>query len=72
MMTTTSRVDIKVSLAQLKAIKSIADETASIRVSTMDALLGYFITVLNRVLEQAIEQIMTVADVRFWQFLPAT
>jgi len=40
MMTTTSRVDIKLSLAQLKAIKSMADETASIRACTMDALLG--------------------------------
>jgi hypothetical protein len=64
MMTTTSRVDIKLSLAQLKAIKSMADETASIRVSTMDALVGYFITVLNRVSEQPIEQIVTVADYR--------
>jgi hypothetical protein len=72
MMTTTSRVDIKLSLAQLKAIKSMADETASIRVSTMDALVGYFITVLNRVSEQPIEQIVTVADVRCWKFLPAT
>ena len=64
MMTTTSRVDIKVSLAQLKAIKSIADKTASIRISTMDALVAYFITVLNRVSEQPIGQIMTVASVR--------
>ena len=64
MMTTTSRVDVKLSLAQLKAIKSIADKTASIRISTMDALVAYFITVLNRVSEQPIGQIMTVASVR--------
>jgi len=64
MMSTTSRVDIKLSLGQLKAIKRMADETASIRVSTMDALLAYFITVLNRVSEQPIEQIVTVTDYR--------
>jgi hypothetical protein len=63
MLSTTSRVDFKVTLAELTAIRDLANKSAGQRVSTMDSILAYLVTVLNATLEIPIQTIMHVVEV---------
>lgn len=58
-----SRLDMTFSSDQLQSIKASATRDSNDRVSTMDALAAYLITVLNRVSLVPIQQVMNVVEV---------
>jgi hypothetical protein len=63
MQSSTSRVDIKLTLAVLIAIRGTAIKSAGERVSTMESLVAYLVTVLNRVEDVPIRRIFNVVEV---------
>jgi hypothetical protein len=60
---TTSRVEIKFTSDQLRAIRTAAEREATNKISTSDALAGYLITVLNRISPVAIENVTNIISV---------
>ena len=62
---TTSRVEIKFTASQLKAIRAAAEREATNKISTSDALSGYLVTVLNRISPVTIENITNIISVSF-------
>jgi hypothetical protein len=69
MQSTTSHVHIKLSLAEIMAIRAMVMRSTEIRLSTMDTLAAYLITVLNRIEDVPIQgRIFSVVDVRNTQF----
>jgi hypothetical protein len=60
---TTSHIQVKFTATQLKAIRAMADLEATNRISTSDALIGYLVTVLNRISPVAIEHIISILNV---------
>lgn len=66
MLTTTERVDIRVTRQQLDALKTKANRnTDNVRVSAVDALAGYFATVWNRIDGTPIQEIAHLLSVGF-------
>jgi hypothetical protein len=63
MFLTTSRVDFKVTQAELIIISDLANKSAGQRVSTMDSIIAYLVTVLNSTLEVPIQTIIHVVEV---------
>jgi hypothetical protein len=61
---TTSRVDIKLTFAEIMAIHAMATKSTEMKISTMDSLTAYLVTVLNRTEDVPIRKIANVIDVR--------
>ncbi|KIM79320.1 hypothetical protein PILCRDRAFT_564103 [Piloderma croceum F 1598] len=64
MLSTTSRVDIKLTLEEILAIRDMATKSTTMRVSTMDCLAAYFVTVLNRTEDVPIWEISNAIEVK--------
>jgi hypothetical protein len=60
----TSRVEVKFTSDQLKAIRSAAEREATNKISTSDALVAYLITVLNRISPVTIKNVTNIVNVR--------
>lgn len=67
MLSTTSRVDIKLTSAEIMAIYNMAKMTTVMRISTMDSLAAYL--VLNRTEDVPIQRIANVIGVRHAWYL---
>lgn len=68
MMATTSRVDFKLNLQEIEAIKQSANTCPGFKgqnISKMDAVLAYFVTVLNKTEDVPIQRIINVIEVCF-------
>jgi len=63
MLSTTSRVDVKLTFKEIMAIRYMATRGTNMKVSTMDCLAAYFITVLNRTEDVPIRQISNLLQV---------
>ncbi|KIM84017.1 hypothetical protein PILCRDRAFT_422842 [Piloderma croceum F 1598] len=57
---TTSRIEVKFTATQLKAICATANLEATNKISTSDALAGYLVTVLYRISPVTIENITNI------------
>jgi hypothetical protein len=64
MLSTTSRVDIKLTFEEILAIRDMATKSTKMKVSTMDCLAAYFVTVLNRTEDVLIREISNVIEVK--------
>jgi len=62
--TTTTRIDVHFSLAELTRLKSHASREAGRTVSKQDALAAYLITAINRVRGPQIQQVINLVDYR--------
>lgn len=62
-MATTSRIQVKFTATQLKAIRVTANLEATTKISTSDALAGYLVTVLNKISPVTIENITNIISV---------
>ena len=65
MQSMTSRMDIKLTSAEIMAIRNMVIKSTEMRVSTMQCLAAYLITVLNRTEELPIRRIYNVIDVSY-------
>jgi hypothetical protein len=65
MQSTTSRVDIKLTLAEIMAIHNLVKKSTEMRISTTDSLAAYLVTVLNRIEDVPIRRIANVIDVEY-------
>lgn len=66
MLGTTSRVDFKLTTEEVFAIKAMANQCPGAqgnRLSSMDAMLAYFVTVLDRTEDEPIQKIVNVIEV---------
>src|ERR1700733_7052116 len=63
MESTTSRVDIKLTQAEIMAIRNTGMKTTKAAVSTMDCLVAYLVTVLNRTDDMPISKIFNIIEV---------
>jgi len=70
MQSTTSRVDIKLTFTEIMAIRAKAMKSTEMRVSTMDCLAAYLVTVLNRTEDVPIQEISNVIEVRHAYYSP--
>jgi hypothetical protein len=70
MQSTTSRVDIKSTFTEIMAIRAKAMKSTEMRVSTMDCLAAYLVTVLNRTEDVPIQEISNVIEVRHAYYSP--
>lgn len=61
----TCRVDIKFKLSEIMAIRDMAMKNVQAKVSTMDCLAAYLITVLNKTETLPISRIFNVIGVRY-------
>jgi len=68
MLSTTSRVDIKLTVEEILAIRDMVTKSTKTKVSTMDCLVAYFVTVLNRTEEVPIREISNVIEVKHTQY----
>jgi hypothetical protein len=57
MVSTTSRVDVKLTFEEIMAIRDMVTKSTKTKVSTMDCLAAYFVTVLNRTEDVPIREI---------------
>ena len=67
MLATTSRIDFKLTAEEISNIKaevSLCPGAQAKRLSSMDAILAYFITVLDRTEDEPIQSITNVIEVR--------
>ena len=67
MLATTSRVDFKLTMEEISAIKAKVKrypDAQGKRLSSMDAVLAYFVTVLDRTEDEPIQKIVNVIEVR--------
>jgi len=64
MQSTTSRVAIKLTLAEIMAIHNVAQKSTEKRISAMDSLAAYLVTVLNRIEDVPIRRIANIIGVR--------
>ena len=67
MLATTSRVDFKLTMEEISAIKAKVKQYPDAqgkRLSSMDAVLAYFVTVLDRTEDEPIQKIVNVIEVR--------
>ena len=64
MQSTTSRVDIKLTSANIMAIRDMARKSTERSISAMDSLAAYLVTVLNRTEEVPIWRIYNIIEVR--------
>lgn len=71
MQSKTSRVDIKLTLVEIMAIHNVTKKNTEKRISTMDSLIAYLVTVLNRTEDVPIQRIANIIDVRCMVFLTA-
>jgi hypothetical protein len=60
---TTSRVDIKLTFTEIMAIHATARKGTKMKISTMDSLTAFLITVLNKTEDVPIRKIANVIDV---------
>jgi hypothetical protein len=65
MQSTTSRVDIKLTSADIMAIRDMARKSTEMSISAMDSLAAYLVTVLNRTEDVPIWRIYNVIEVRY-------
>jgi hypothetical protein len=61
---TTSRVDIKLTFVEIMAIHATTMKSTKVKISTMDSLTAYLVTVLNRTEDVPIRRIANVIDVK--------
>jgi hypothetical protein len=64
MQSTTSRVDIKLTFEEIMAIHAIAIKGTEMKISTMDSLTEYLVTVLNGTEDVPIQRIANVSNVK--------
>jgi len=64
MQLTTSRVDIRLTSADIMAIRDMARKSTEMSISAMDSLAAYLVTVLNRTEDVPIWRIYNVIEVR--------
>jgi hypothetical protein len=62
---TTSRVDIKLTFTEIMAIHATARKGTKMKISTMDSLTAFLITVLNKTEDVPIRKIANVIDVTY-------
>ena len=69
MLSTTSLVDVNLTLEEMTVIRDLASKSAGGRMSMMDSVLAYLVTVLNSTLEWPIQTIIYVVGVPFCRCL---
>lgn len=63
-MSNVSRVEVALTSEQVKSIAILARRESSLKISTMDALAAYFVTVINRISSACVDQLIHVIEVR--------